>query len=187
MDSRASYGGFIKKNSYQQILFKLTEKFYSAPVKLGPKFMMRNFISAGINLGFNRPIGREVVVNSSNGLRGIYQNYIRGSRSYVFNFETAVYPTFKILGFSSSAFMFADIAITQNGSASAFQLSQGYGVGVRLRNLKFGIDHFELTFAYYPDLKIPQLKPFSFMADFTNQRAIDQSNLFEPDVLSPEY
>ncbi len=187
LDTRASYGGFIKKNSYQQVLFKLSEKFYSAPVKLGPKFMMRNFISAGINLGFNRPIGRELVVNSTNGLRGIYQNYIRGSRSYVFNFETAVYPTFKILGFSSAAFMFADIAIVQNGSASAYQLSQGYGVGVRLRNLKFGIDYFELTFAYYPDLKIPQLKPFSFMADFRNQRAIDQSNLFEPNVLSPEY
>lgn len=187
LDSRASYGGFIKRDSYQQILFKLQEKFNTAPVKLGNKFMMRSFISAELNIGFNRPIGKEVVVNNNNGLRGIYQNYIRGSRSYVFNFETAVYPTFKILGFSSCAFAFADLAIVQNGSISQYQLSQGYGVGVRLRNLKFGIDHFELTFAYYPDMKISQLKPFAFMADFKNNRAPQKNNMFEPDVLSAEY
>lgn len=186
LNTRLTYGGFTKKNSYQQILFKISERFYSSPVKLGRKFMMRQFVSATLNFGFNRPLGRELVVNGNNGLRGIFVNYIRGDRNYVFNFETVVYPTFKILGFSSCAFVFADLAIVQQASASGFQLNQGYGAGIRLRNLKLGIDYFEISFAYYPDLNIPNLKPYSIMADFSNRREIKQNNLFEPAILSTD-
>lgn len=185
LNSRLGYGGFTKKDSYQQILFKISEKFYSAPIKLGNRFVMRQIISADVNLGFNRPIGRELVVNNQNGLRGVFVNYIRGTRSYVFNFETVVYPTFKILGFSSCAFMFADIAVVQ-GVGSATTLSQAYGAGVRLRNLKFGIGYFELSFAYYPKISIAGVKPYSILSDFRNRRAIEHDNLFEPTILTPE-
>ena len=183
---RASYGGFTKKNSYQQILVRLTQNFYSSAIKLGPKFMMRQFISASINLGFNRPLGKELVVNDGSGIRGIFTNYIRGTRSYVFNFETDVYPTFKILGFTSCAFAFADIAITQQNSLKAYQLKQGYGAGIRLRNLGLGIGLFELTVAYYPNLNIPALKPYAIVGGFQNTRAIIPQNLFLPTILTTD-
>ncbi|MBP6731146.1 MAG: hypothetical protein KA149_03750 [Chitinophagales bacterium] len=183
---RASYGGFTKRDSYQQILFKLSQNFYSSPIKLGPRFMLRQFISANINLGFNRPIGKELVVNDANGIRGIFTNYIRGTRNYVFNFETDVYPTFKVLNFTSCVFAFADIAITQQNSLKDYELKQGYGAGIRLRNLGLGIGMFELTFAYYPNLKIPQLKPYAIVGGFDNTRAVKPQNLFLPTILSPE-
>ena len=56
----------MKKNVYDQILSKVSENFYSAPVKLGRRFMMRQFISGNINLGFNRPENKELVMNNSN-------------------------------------------------------------------------------------------------------------------------
>lgn len=183
---RASYGGFTKKNSYQQILFRITQNFYSRPIKLGRKFMFRQFISAHINLGFNRPIGKELVVNDANGFRGVFTNYIRGTRSYVFNFETDVYPTFKVLGFTSSVFAFADIAITQQNSLYGFQLKQAYGAGIRLRNLGLGIGSFELTFAYYPNLNISKLKPYSISGGFDNKRAVIPEDLFLPSILTTE-
>jgi hypothetical protein len=186
LNTRLTYGGFTKRDSYQQILFNISERFHSAPVKFGRKFMMRQFVSATLNFGFNRPLGRELVVNSNSGLRGIFVNYIRGSRNYVFNFETNVYPTFKILGFSSSAFIFADVAIVQQGSGRDFQLKQGYGAGIRLRNLKLGIDFFEISFAYYPQLNLPNLRPYAVMADFLNRRDIKQNNLFEPAILNTD-
>lgn len=183
---RASYGGFTRRNSYQQILFKLTQNFYSGPIKLGPKFMFRQFLRASVDLGFNRPLGKELVVNDGTGLRGIFTNYIRGTRNYVFNFETDVYPTFKVLGFTSCVFAFADIAITQQYSIKDYTLSQGYGAGIRLRNLGLGIGLFELTFAYYPNLNVPQLKPYAVIGGFENTRAIVPQNLFLPTILSPE-
>lgn len=183
---RASYGGFTKKNSYQQILFRITQNFYSRPIKLGRKFMFRQFFAAHINLGFNRPIGKELIVNDANGFRGVFTNYIRGTRSYVFNFETDVYPTFKVLGFTSSVFAFADIAITQQNSLTGFELKQAYGAGIRLRNLGLGIGSFELTFAYYPGLNINKLKPYSISGGFDNKRAVIPEDLFLPSILTTE-
>lgn len=183
---RASYGGFTKKDSYQQILFRFSQNFYSSAIKLGPKFMMRQFVSASVNLGFNRPLGKELVVNDGSGMRGIFTNYIRGTRNYVFNFETDVYPTFKILGFTSSAFAFADIAVTQQNSLKEFTLTQAYGAGIRLRNLGLGIGSFEIMFAYYPNLNVAGLKPYSISGGFENKRAIVPEDLFLPSILSPE-
>lgn len=183
----ANYGGFVKRDSYQQIHFALNNQFYSSPIKLGPRFMMRLFMKANITLGFNRPIGKEIVVNNSNGVRGIFVDYVRGNRSYVFNFETDVFPTFKILGFASSAFAFADVAISQKGSINDNNITQGYGAGIRLRNLNMGIAFFEITFAYYPNLNIPNMKPYAFLGGFDNARAITQDNLFLPGILNTGY
>jgi hypothetical protein len=148
--------------------------------------MMRQFISVGINLGFNRPIGKELVLNNSSGMRGIFTNYIRGTRNYVFNFETDVYPTFKVLGFTSSVFAFANLAISQKGSLKDYQLKQAYGAGLRLRNMGLGIGSFEIMFVYYPDLNIPGLKPWSIAGGFENTRAVTPENLFLPNILNTE-
>lgn len=183
----ANYGGFVKRDSYQQVHVALKNQFYSSPIKLGDKFMIRLYLKANITLGFNRPIGKEIVVNNNNGVRGIFVDYVRGNRSYVFNFETDVFPTFKILGFSSSAFAFADVAISQKGSMTDNKITQGYGGGIRLRNLGLGIGFFEITFAYYPNLLIPNMKPYAVMGGFDNARAIGQDNLFLPDILNTGY
>lgn len=186
IDLRASYGGFTKKDSYQQILAKLSVNFYTRPIKLGRKFLFRQFIKGSANIGFNRPIGKELVLNNRTGLTGIYQDYIKGMRNYVINLETDVYPTFKVVGFSSSVFAFADIAIVQQNSIASFQLTQAYGAGIRLRHLGMGIDYFEFKFAYYPKLDIAGLKPYSIIGDFNNNRAITKDNLFVPKILTTD-
>ncbi len=186
INTKIGYGGFTKKNSYQQVLLQFNTKFFSDPIPLGSKFFMRQFISASANVGFNRPIGKELVVNSTTGIRGVFVDYIRGTRNYVFNFETTVYPNFKILGFNSCAFVFADIAVVQQNSIRDYWLTQAYGVGIRLRNLSMGIGFFEISFAYYPNLRVPNMKPFRFLGDFKNNREILQDNLFEPDILSTD-
>jgi hypothetical protein len=184
-DTRASYGGFMKRSVYDQILGKISENFYSVPVKLGRRFMMRQFISGSVSLGFNRPENKELIMNNYNGVRGIFVNYVQGNRNYVLNLENDVYPTFKILGFSGAAFAFADFAYMQQNSITSGTFTQGYGVGLKLRNLSMGIGYFEITFAYYPKLSIP-IKPYAVIGNFINTRAIGADNLFEPSVLTTD-
>ena len=186
-DTRLSYGGFSKKNVYDQILGRISENFYSAPVKLGRRFLLRQFVSGNINLGFNRPQNKELVMNNANGVRGIFVNYIQGTRSYVLNLETDVYPNFKILGFSGAAFAFADLALMQQNPLVSGTLTQGYGVGLKLRNLSMGIGYFEITFAYYPKLSIQSIKPYAVIGGFSNSRAISADNLFVPSVLTTDH
>ena len=186
INTTVSYSGFLNRNRYDQILGKWSNSFFSAPVKMGRKFMLRQFISSNINLGFNRPNDREIIVNNYNGVRGIFTNYIKGQRSYVFNFETDIYPSFKVLGFSSAVFIFADLTVLQQNSFADHQLCQGYGGGIRLRNLGLGIDFFELSFVYYPNLNIPGYKPYTFIGGTDNSRGIPQNNLFLPAILTPD-
>jgi hypothetical protein len=188
-DTRVSYGGFSRKDLYDQILGKISESFYSAPLKVGPRkrFYLRQIISGNINLGFNRPENKELVMNNADGVRGIFVNDIQGTRSYVLNFETDAYPTFKIIGFSGSAFAFADLALMQQNPLLSGTFTQGYGVGLKLRNLAMGIGYFEITFAYYPKLPINDIKPYAFIGGFSNSRAITADNLFVPTVLSTDH
>ena len=187
-DTRVSYGGFSKKKVYEQILGRVSETFYSAPVLLGPRhrFVLRQFVRGTVNLGFNRPENKELIVNNASGVRGIFVNYIQGTRSYVLNLETEVSPTFKIIGFSGAAFAFADLAFMQQNPLISGTLTQGYGVGLKLRNLTMGIGYFEITFAYYPKLSIQSIKPYAIIGGFDNARSISADNLFVPTVLSTD-
>ena len=187
VNTKVSYSGFLHKKSYEQLLFKWTNRFFSAPINLGRQMFMRQFITTHINLGFNRAADREIAMNNLNGVRGIFVNYIRGQRSYVFNFETNFYPRFKVLGFSSALFLFADIAVMQQNSISDQQLYQGYGAGIRLRNLSLGINFFEFSFVYYPTFIVPGSKPYTLIATTDRKKGIPQENLFLPTVLTPEF
>jgi hypothetical protein len=126
-------------------------------------------------------------MNNYNGVHGVYVNYIRGNRTYVFNFETDIYPRFKVLGFSSDLFVLADVAIVQQNSYTGGQLCDGYGAGLRVRNLSLGIGFFEFTFVYYPSFRVPGYKSYSIIATTDNTRGIPKDNLFTPGVLSPEF
>jgi hypothetical protein len=187
LNTKITYSGYLDKYAYNQLLGKWTNQFFSAPVDLGRKFFMRQFINTLLSVGFDRPSDREIAMNNYNGVRGIYVNYIRGSRTYVFNFETDIYPRFKVLGFSSDLFVLANIALVQQNSYTGGQLCQGYGAGIRLRNLSLGVGFFEFTFVYYPSFSIPGYKSYSLLATTDNLRGIPKDNLFSSGVLTPEF
>ena len=187
LNTKVTYSGFSGSTGYNQVLGKWINQYYSAPVKLGRKFFLRQFINTLVTVGFDRPGDREIAMNNYNGVRGIFVNYIRGNRTYVFNFETDIYPKFKVLGFSSDLFVLANLALVQQGSFWGGQLCQGYGAGLRVRNLSLGIGFFEFTFVYYPSFSIPGYKPYSLLATTDNQRGIPKDNLFNANVLTPEF
>ncbi len=187
LNTKITYSGYLGKYGYNQLLGKWVTQFYSAPANLGKKFFLRQFINAIVTTGFDRPSDREIAMNNYNGVRGIFVNYIRGNRTYVFNFETDIYPKFKVLGFSSDVFVLANLALVQQGSYFGGQLCQGYGAGIRVRNLSLGIGFFEFTFVYYPGFSIPGYKPYSLIATTDNYRGIPKDNLFTSGVLTPEF
>ena len=187
INTKISYSGFLNKLAYNQLLAKWTNRFFSAPVNLGKKFFIRQFFTSQVFLGFNRPADRLIAMNNYNGVRGVFVNYIRGSRTYTFKFETDIYPKFKVLGFSSCLFVLADIAIVQQNSYSGGQLCQGYGAGLRLRNLSLGIGFFEFAFVYYPSFSIPGYKSYATLATTDYPKGISRDNLFDAGVLSPEF
>jgi hypothetical protein len=185
-DTRAGLSGYANKNSFQQGLLRVNENYFTPAFKAGRKFAIREFISGNVNVGINRPSDHEIVVNNSNGLQGIFVNNLHGSRTYTLSLETAVYPNFKVIGFSSCAFAFADFTVLQQEGLYTSQFNEAIGAGLRLRNVGMGLDYFEISFAYYPNLSIPGLKPYTVMGQYGNIHAIGPDNLFSAGGLNME-
>lgn len=186
LNTKLAYGTFADATSFNQMLLKLSSKFFSAPIDMGRHFFMREFFNTSFNIGFNRPADRELAVNDGNGFRGVFVNYIRGGRSYIFNYETDIYPKFKVLGFSSTVFAFANIALVQQASEPGTRLCQGYGAGLRVRSLSLGVGFFEISFVYYPNIGIAGFKPYTIIGTTDNNRGIGKDNLFIPGILTPD-
>lgn len=179
-----SYGGFSKTKQYNQILLDIRNNFYTPPYKTGRAYF-RSFINSIVKLGFNRPYGSEIVINDNNGLKGLFAYTLRAQRSFSLSYEAVFYADFKVLGFTSAVFMFADLSLYQvknNITDNTFQ--SGLGFGLRLRNLDFGIDFIEIAFLYYPKLNIPEQKQITFWGDYRNSRIPAKRDAFLPSVLS---
>lgn len=181
-----TYGGYTKRNEYQQILGRLKTVYYSHLFKVG-KTHVRQLITTITNMGFNRPLGKEIIVNNNNGVRGLFSNYKRGKTTFALSLETDFNADFKVLGFSSCLYFFADWAFLGNKEVLlARNFTQAYGMGLRLRNMSMGIDYLEISFAYYPGLNVPEQKPYNIIGTDVNDRALLQNNLFVPTILEAE-
>lgn len=181
-----TYGGYTKRNEYQQILGRLKTIYYSRLFKVG-KTHVRQLITTITNMGFNRPLGKEIIVNNTNGVRGLFSNYKRGNTTFALSLETDFNADFKVLGFSSCLYFFADWAFLSNKELQLSRnFTQAYGLGLRLRNMDMGIDYIEISFAYYPGLNVPEQKPYNIIGHYENDRAPTKNNLFVPTVLEAE-
>jgi hypothetical protein len=181
-----TYGGYTKKDAYQQALSRLKTVYYSQLYKLG-KTHVRHVITTITNMGFNRPLGKEIIVDNSNGVRGLFSNYKRGNTSFALGLETDFNADFKVLGFTSCLYFFADWAFIGKSELNLTnKVTQAYGLGLRLRNMDMGIDYIEISFAYYPGLNVPEQKPYNIIGDYKNDHALIKNNLFVPEVLEAE-
>ena len=181
--SQLSLGYYNNDGKIEQITTGFKNNFFTAPVKMG-HCNMRQFVTANFNLGFLQLPGHDFIVNDNNGIRGLFYNGIRGNRSYTFSYQLNFYPIPKILTLTTCLFAFADIAISGKDGWKDNQLVQAYGVGLKLRSLALGIDYFELTFAYYPGLKLPNQGQYNFLPEVDNKYALKRNDLFTSGVLS---
>ncbi|MFN8308979.1 MAG: hypothetical protein U0T73_03360 [Chitinophagales bacterium] len=180
--TQVKYGGFSKPKEYQQVLLQWKNNFYTLPMKMG-KCHVRQFFTTDINLGFNRPYGKEIVVNQYNGITGLYSTSLRGARSFAFNYEVDFLADFKVLGFNSSVFVFSDLVLLQQASVKSNYFQSSVGFGLRLRNLNFGIDFLQIMFAYYPNLNVPEARQYNVLGNYLNDRLPARNDLFLPNIL----
>ena len=175
-------GAFVNPKTINQGLIDWEETFYTIPVKMN-KWSMRSFINTNVKLGFSRPQGKEIIVDNNNGLRGLGSLYLRGIRTYGLSYEADFYYSKRILGFSTSYFVFSDLSLIQE-TAQTQSFQSGVGLGFRLRNLNFGLGFIEVTLAYYPHLNVPDQQQYSVMGNIISNRTPLKKDLFGPDILN---
>jgi len=172
---RGKWGTYIKNERPQNQVLNSNLFFFSNAINLGKKLYMRQFFRIHYNHGWNFAPNQDLYLNDGNGgVRGIFLNTLRGTRVLGINVEPNFYGRFKLFGFAVTYFAFADIAMAGSGKQNFFNpdIQQGYGLGIRIRNLKIGIDYFMLTFAYYPTLHGASQRPWNFLGNLDNNNSI---------------
>ena len=105
-------------------------------------------------------------------------------------FETVIYPPFKVLGFSSSVFLFGNIGMIGGQEFASLvkgNIYQGYGLGLRLQNDKIGLDFIEISFAYYPFNHLDDANDYNYWFESSQFRKIESNNLLERGGINPSF
>ncbi len=184
LNINSTYGGYLYKGYYDQFSWRIKLNYFTDAYKMGKAFF-RQVVRLQTIMSFNRPTGREINLNGTLGFNELYTPSYRGEHSLVLRLEEDFIANFKVLGFNSSVFLFANIGFVSKYDIQPFkkiESSQFIGFGLRLRNPSLGMDLIEISFGYYPTLP-KGLAPFKFGADYRNLNIPKGNSLFTKDYL----
>jgi hypothetical protein len=184
LNINSTYGGYVTKGYYDQISWRIRAHYFTDKFKIGKAFF-RQVIRLQSIMSFSRPTGREINLNGNLGFNELRTPDYRGNHSLVLRLEEDFIADFKVLGFSSTLFIFANIGLVSKYDLRPFQAvesTQLVGFGLRLRNVSVGMDLIELSLGYYPSLP-KGLNHVYFGTDFTNRNTPTHTYLFNPNHL----
>lgn len=184
LNLNSTYGGYVTKGYYDQISWRIRAHYFTDKFKVGRAFF-RQVVRLQTIMSFSRPTGREINLNGGLGFNELRTPDYRGNHSLVLRIEEDFIADFKVLGFSSTLFFFANIGLVSKYDLRPFmavESSQLLGFGLRLRNVSVGMDLIELSLGYYPSLP-KGLNHVYFGTDFTNRNVPRETFLFNSNHL----
>ncbi len=175
-------GNFIN-NGVEQITLQIKSKYFTHRIPL-KKWGFRQYIYQNFTMGFLRPEGQDVNLNTN--IKGSRQKY-NGNSYYSVNLETEIHSPIKFIGFQARVFVFADLGLQGNKSdvpLGESRLYHAYGIGTRINNWKLGIGYIEFSLVYYPNTIGLENRSFEILQDFNNRLEIKPVNLYDKGHLS---
>lgn len=185
LNINSTYGAYVTKGYYDQISWRIRANYFTDKYKIGRAFF-REVIKLQTIMSFSRPSGREINLNGKLGFNELNTASYRGNHSLVLRIEENFIADFKVLGFSSSVFIFANIGLVSKYALKPFkavETTQLLGFGLRLRNASVGMDLIEISVGYYPSLP-KGLNHIYFGADYTNRNVPTDTYLFNPNHIT---
>ncbi len=168
-------GGYLRDGDWEQALIRVQTGYFSNLYRFN-KFQFRQFFSIGYTTGINRYTNEYIWLDEDTDVRGLEDNFLRGSKKLRFNWETVAFTPYYVLGFRFALFAFADLAIINDVNKNLFdnKLYQGYGIGVRVRNDNLAINELQIRLAFYPN---PAPGDSRFGADFSGRPTVNIPDL----------
>lgn len=174
-------GSFIDNKRWQEGVLRVETNYFSR------LFMLRTWrVRQFVNFRFTKGIGRFdtefIDISNTNGIRGIGNLALRGTKSIVLNLETVFFTPINILGFQIASFTYADLGMITPADVNLFagQLFQGYGLGFRIRNENLTFNTFQFRLGYYPNI------PNNSAVFRTQFSGIPSLRLSDFDIKAPE-
>ncbi|MBC7919488.1 MAG: hypothetical protein H7Z75_00190 [Ferruginibacter sp.] len=149
----ADLGTYLRNGNGEQGVVRFRTRYFSPLMNVKP-FQVRQFVNVTYMHGFHRFFNEGIDINNNNGLRGISNDALRGTKSLVLNLETVLFAPGNLLGFRLAFFAYADLGwVTRQGNPLwNSTLYQGYGLGIRVRNENLAFNTFQFRLGYYPNV-----------------------------------
>ncbi len=174
-------GSFINGKRWQEGVLRLETSYFSR-LMMVKTWRIRQFVNVRFTKGIGRFDTEFIDISNSNGIRGIGNNALRGTKSIVINLETVFFTPINILGFQIATFTYADFGMITPTNVGLFdgQLFQGYGLGLRIRNENLIFNTFQFRLGFYPNI------PNNSAVIRTQFSGIPSIRLSDFDIRAPE-
>jgi hypothetical protein len=170
-------GGFLRHGVLEQGIVNISGEYFSRIYTLN-LFKFRQFININITEGIRRKAQDFIDINDRNGIRGLYNFFLIGTKRFVLNTESVLFTPFFIGGFRMAFLGFLDVGVIN--SERAKNSYYGAGFGIRLKNDNLAISTIQLRLGFYPSSPFQDAnRSFSFST-------IGDLGLQDFDISSPE-
>lgn len=151
--SNIEFGSFYRDNKTEQNAFA-TQLNYFTPVFNVGTWRVRQFLKSDLILGNRRAdsMGDMISINESNGIPGINDPKLMGTKKLLFSWQTQSYSPWSWAGFRFSPFINYSLAMLGNSSGD-FLKSKAFSkitLGVIITNDYLVFNSFQISFSYFP-------------------------------------
>jgi hypothetical protein len=178
-------GSFLSNNEWLN-LTSILEMMYFSKLNISGNWKWRHYISSRLSYSYNpiKPVNL-LDIDNEDGLRGFSDNYLKGNKKLVVNYEADFFVPLKFLGFKLAIITFADLGLISSNNNSLFlsKLFQGYGLGIRIKNEHLIFPTLQFMFGYYPNTSGEQ---FNLFYQSTIYYKFNQSQFSSPSVVTIE-
>ena len=178
-------GSFFSNNGWLNFT-SILEMMYFSKLNIIGNWRWRHYIGSRFSYS-NDPIKPAGILNIDNegGLRGFSDNYLKGNKKLVVNYEADIFTPVKLLGFKLAIITFTDLGLisTDNNGLFNSKLFQGYGIGIRIKNEHLIFPALQFMFGYYPNTSGNQMNLF-YQSNMYYK--FNQSQFSIPSVVSVE-
>ncbi|MCK9281644.1 MAG: hypothetical protein M0P71_13545 [Melioribacteraceae bacterium] len=170
------YGGFqigaFRSNQKWLNLTYIMEVMYFSNFNVVGKWKWRQYIRSNYSYSYDPIRPRDIMnINNESGIRGFSDDYLKGGKKLLLNYEVDIFAPFQFLGFKLAFITFADLALISSNNNSLFtsKLYQGYGIGFKIKNEHLIFPTFQFMFGFYPNTS---------HADGNNFKAFHQNEIY---------
>jgi len=133
----------------------LLDILYFSNLNAAGNWKWRYYIGSNYSYSFDPLSPQDILnINNGSGLRGFSDNYLKGTKKQLLNYEGDFFSPLKLIGFKLAIILFADFGMISSNDRSIFtsKVFQGYGVGFRIQNEHLIFPSFQFMFGFYPNI-----------------------------------
>lgn len=177
-----SKGEWLNRNS-------LLELLYFSNLNAVGSWKWRHYIGTRYSYSFDPLRPQDVLdINNERGLRGFSDNYLKGTKKLLLNYEADLFTPLNLVGFKLAIITFADFGMISSNDRSIFtsKFFQGYGFGFRIKNEHLIFPAFQFMFGFYPNISQVDGVHYALFRESTTYYRFNKFQFSSPTIVSVE-